>query len=402
MSDYNTITLGELGKVCMCKRVLKEQTSQKGDVPFYKISTFGDKPDAFISNELFTELKNKYSYPKKGDILISAAGTIGKTVIFNNEPAYFQDSNIVWIDNDESKVLNDYLYYFYQLKPWKQTTSSTIKRLYNDNLKSIEINYPSSLEEQKKQISILKCLDDIITNKNMINSTIENMIKDIYYQWFLRYKIPGYEHSLKYNDILGKEIPENWNVCKLGDICSLKNGINYEKKDLGNKEYSILNVRNISSSSFILNENDFDHIKLSEKLGEKYIIGDNDILIARSGCPGEVRILLNPSNSVIFSGFIITCSPKNKNYKNYISLYIKLYEGSGLTKTGGSILQNVSQETLNKLIVCVPPEEIIEKFNKTIEPFLLLLKNNIDYINELEKLKLFILSGIMKGKIIIK
>ena len=98
------IRLGDIGQVCMCKRIMKSQTSSEGDVPFYKIGTFGGKPNAFISNELYEEYKRLYSYPKKGEILISAAGTVGRTVVYNGEPAYFQDSNIVWLSNDESKV----------------------------------------------------------------------------------------------------------------------------------------------------------------------------------------------------------------------------------------------------------------------------------------------------------
>lgn len=97
-------TLGNIGRVAMCKRILKSQTTSTGDVPFYKIGTFGKKADAFISKELFLEYKEKYSYPKKGSILISAAGTIGRTVIYDGKPAYYQDSNIVWLEHDETVV----------------------------------------------------------------------------------------------------------------------------------------------------------------------------------------------------------------------------------------------------------------------------------------------------------
>ena len=95
----------------MCKRILKNQTTSEGDIPFYKIGTFGKKADAFISRQLFEEYKEKYSFPKKGTILISASGTIGRTVVYDGEPAYYQDSNIIWLEHDESKILNSYLYY---------------------------------------------------------------------------------------------------------------------------------------------------------------------------------------------------------------------------------------------------------------------------------------------------
>ena len=93
--------LGEIGSVSMCRRIFKEQTSETGDIPFYKIGTFGADPDAFISRELFEEYKSKYPYPQKGDILISASGSIGRAVEFAGNNEYFQDSNIVWLNHDE-------------------------------------------------------------------------------------------------------------------------------------------------------------------------------------------------------------------------------------------------------------------------------------------------------------
>ena len=138
----------------MCKRILKSETSADGDIPFFKIGTFGKTPDAYISKEKFAFYKVNYPYPNKGDILISAAGTIGRTVIFDGKDAYFQDSNIVWISNDESIVLNSYLYYYYQLQPWNASTGGTIARLYNDNITKTKILIPS-INEQKRIVAIL-------------------------------------------------------------------------------------------------------------------------------------------------------------------------------------------------------------------------------------------------------
>ena len=139
---------------------MKAETSPDGDVPFYKIGTFGKKPDAYITRQKFEEYRNCYSYPNKGDILISAAGTIGRTIVYDGEDAYYQDSNIVWIANDESIVLNRYLLYCYQLQPWIVSTGGTIARLYNDNISRAKICVPS-LEEQKRIVTILDHFDTL-------------------------------------------------------------------------------------------------------------------------------------------------------------------------------------------------------------------------------------------------
>ena len=160
------ISLGDIGPICMCKRILKSQTNTVEGVPFYKIGTFGKKADAYISKETFDEYRSKYSFPKKGDVLISAAGTIGRTVVYDGKPAYFQDSNIVWIDNDESIVLNSYLRYCYELKPWKVSSGGTIQRLYNDNVAKAIITVPS-LDVQNRIVNVLDNFEKICSDLNI-------------------------------------------------------------------------------------------------------------------------------------------------------------------------------------------------------------------------------------------
>ena len=83
-------------------------------------------------------------HPRIGDILISASGTIGRAIEFDGQDAYFQDSNIVWLEHDDSKVLNRFLYYCYQIADWKVSKGGTIARLYNDNSKKTLIPLPLS------------------------------------------------------------------------------------------------------------------------------------------------------------------------------------------------------------------------------------------------------------------
>lgn len=154
--------MGEIGTVKMCKRIMKNQTSANGDVPFYKIGTFGKEADAYISRELYEDYKQRFSFPSKGTILISAAGTIGRCVIYDGEDAYFQDSNIVWLENNEKQVLNSYLYHFYQIVDWN-TDGGTIKRLYNDNFLATLIPVPP-IELQEKIVAILDRFETLVND----------------------------------------------------------------------------------------------------------------------------------------------------------------------------------------------------------------------------------------------
>lgn len=156
--------LGDIGEPLMCKRIFKEETTPNSEngVPFYKIGTFGKEADSYISKELFEEYKRKYAYPKVGDVLISASGTIGRLVIFDGEPAYFQDSNIIWLGHNEENVLNKFLFYCYINLKWETSDGGVISRLYNSDFKRMKIWFPYNKYEQQKIASALSSLDELI------------------------------------------------------------------------------------------------------------------------------------------------------------------------------------------------------------------------------------------------
>lgn len=161
--------LGNLGTVAMNKRIFKEETSEVGEVPFYKIGTFGGKPDSFITRDKFEEYKSKYPYPKIGDILISASGSIGRTVEYQGEEAYFQDSNIVWLKHD-GQIDNSFLKQFYSIVKWQGVEGTTIKRLYNKNILETPITLPS-ISEQSAIGSLFRTLDNLLAiyKENLAN-----------------------------------------------------------------------------------------------------------------------------------------------------------------------------------------------------------------------------------------
>ena len=182
MPAWEQRKLGEFGSVAMCKRIYKEQTSEQGDVPFFKIGTFGADPDAFISNELFEDYKRTYPYPTPGTLLISAAGSIGRIVEYQGEKAYFQDSNIVWLEHDHR--LNDaFLKPLYSKIEWG-LEGSTIKRLYNKDLLSAEVTIPDG-REQKEIGQFFAKLDSLITLHQRKLELLQNIKKSLLDKMFV-------------------------------------------------------------------------------------------------------------------------------------------------------------------------------------------------------------------------
>ena len=172
--EWEKCKLGDLCNVLMCKRILASQTNTEEGVPFYKIGTIGNAPDAYISKELFDDYKTKYNYPHKGEVMITCAGTVGKCVIYDGKDAYYQDSNIVWIDNPSQCISNSFLYHLLAKVDWRKLNSTTIIRIYNDDLRNLKLSYPQ-IEEQLKISRLLSLLDERIATQNKIIEDLKKL-----------------------------------------------------------------------------------------------------------------------------------------------------------------------------------------------------------------------------------
>ena len=166
--DWDCAKIEDIATISMCKRIFADQTTENGEIPFYKIGTFGKEADAYISRSLYTEYRSRFSFPEKGDVLISAAGTLGRTVVYDGKDAYFQDSNIVWLDIDKNALCNEYLNHYYRVIKWASSEGSTIARLYNGIIYATNIALPP-LDEQNRIAEALSDVDSMI-------SSLEKMI----------------------------------------------------------------------------------------------------------------------------------------------------------------------------------------------------------------------------------
>ena len=164
--EWKEKTLGSLGSVAMNKRIFKNETSE---------SKF---------DELQKEYKEKYPYPEIGDILISASGSIGRTVVYNGEDAYYQDSNIVWLKHDQ-QLDNSYLKQYYGIIKWSGIEGTTIKRLYNKNILETKIFLPQSVTEQQAIGTYFSNLDNLINSYQEKISQLETLKKKLLQDMFI-------------------------------------------------------------------------------------------------------------------------------------------------------------------------------------------------------------------------
>ena len=354
--EWEEKKLGEFGKISMCKRIMKDQTTLTGDIPFYKIGTFGKKADAYIDKKLFEEYKEKYSFPKKGDILLSASGTIGRTVIYDGKPAYFQDSNIVWIATNEKIILNSFLNYLYSNIKWT-TENTTIARLYNDNLANMKVNIPF-YQEQEKIANFLSSID------KKISLTEEKLELFREYKKGVMQKI--FSQELRFKDSNGNDYPE-WEEKRLGEISEICTG----KKDLEDKKEDGVYPFFVRSKNI-------------EKI-DTYSYDGEAILIPGDGKIGEVFHYINGKFDYHQRVYKIS------NFKNIIGKYAYYFlennfKKHALTYTVKATVDSLRLPIIKEFIIYLPTLEEQQK----IADFLSSIDSKIESIEkELEGLKEF-------------
>ena len=406
--------LGDIGEIRMCKRILKSQTSTSGDIPFYKIGTFGKEADTFINKDLFDTYKNLYNFPNKGDILISAAGTIGRCVVYNGEDSYYQDSNIVWIDNDESIILNDYLYYVLDNITWNPSKGSTILRLYNDDIRK-KVFYAPDLMCQRVIADTLKTIDKKITLNRQINDNLEAMAKQLYDYWFVQFDFPNEEGkpyksnggAMVWNEELHMNIPYSWNTCLLNDYIGSNNTGDWGFDEPAEK-------RNMKVGCI----RGADIVKLND-LPTRYIKDSNtskllsvwDIVIEVSGgSPTQAtgRSAFVTPGVLKRNGGNLTCSNfchafTMKNYKAsayFFFMWRMFYDNNNMFNYEGktSGIKNFMTDTFlaNKWLDV--PTALLDLFFERIKVIYEQIDNNIEEINALTKQRDELLPLLMNGQ----
>lgn len=369
----------------MCKRIFKHETCSSGAVPFYKISTFGRQADAFISDSVFEKYKKRYPYPNKGDILISASGTIGKIVVFNGEKAYFQDSNIVWIANPEDKVLNKFLVHVYSRTKWTSTDGGIISRLYNEDLRSI-IFYLPPLPEQNRIVAVLETWDQ----------TIEKLIKKIEIK-------KNIKKGLMRELLTGKKrLPgffEKWEIIKLGNFGKLLSGGTPSKRK---SEYWSGNIPWISSSDLI--DDDIRHVYIHRYITEQAVTDsatgvvpkNSIIIVSRVGVGKLIVNDIDLCTSQDFQSLILNRGagdPYFLAYKLCIELQKLILRNQG-TSIKGFLKKDL--ECLQILTPKIEEQRVIADILTAADEELSLLKKKLE---KLKDQKRYLLNNLLTGTI---
>jgi type I restriction enzyme S subunit len=374
--DWNVKSLGDIGEVKMCKRIFNYQTKDNGDIPFYKIGTFGKEPDAFISREIYNEFRNKYSFPTVGSVLISAAGTIGRLVVFDGTDSYFQDSNIIWIENNNQVISNEYLRHSFPNVRF-QTEGGTIKRLYNNILKSGLFPCPPNEVEQKAIAQVLSDTDALIQalEKKIAK---KKLIKKGVMQKLLMPK-------------------KDWEVKTLGEVGEGIIGLTYSPNDVRKNGTLVLRSSNVQKGQLAFADNVFVEMDLPDRV----IVKENDILICvRNGSKrliGKCALIDKKTAGSAFGAFMTVYRSQYSKYIFYV--FQSHYIQRQIDEVMGATINQITNKDLNSFVIPFPPVEEQNKIAQILSDLDVEIQHLIQKSAKYKLAKQGLMQQLLTGKI---
>ena len=216
-----------------------------------------------ITKDDYLALVKNGCKPKIDDVLIIKDGNsyLKKAFVVTEEADIVLLSSI-GILRPNKRVIDPYFLKYYLLSDYvqnaanKYVTGSAIPRVILANFGEIEIPLPS-MQEQKKIALVLKTLDAKMAVNNAIAAELEGVAKDLYDYWFVQFDFPDengkpYKSSggkMVWNEELKREIPEGWEVDRLGKHITSSRGISYNSATLEGDGVPMINLASFGVDS---------------------------------------------------------------------------------------------------------------------------------------------------------
>ncbi len=302
---------------------------------------------------------------RKDDMLIvmtdltQDASILGSTLFIPKDNYFLHNQRLGLVQNlRQDKADASYLYYILNSALFREqvkssATGATVKHTAPERIYKCKLLFPP-LPTQKRIADILSAYDELIDNNNRRMALLEQMAEQIYKEWFVRFRFPGYENAK-----FVKGIPEGWRPVKFSELIEEKRR-NIKKEKLSPNDL-YLGLEHLPIKSLVIKDKStaatIDSDKLAFEKGE--------ILFSK------IRPYLHKVGISFFSGICssdtIVLNPKDEKYQYYCAqiAFSKDFIDFATTTSKGTKMPRADWKVLKKFPILLPPEELLVHYQQT-------------------------------------
>ncbi len=360
-----------------------------GDIDWLTVNDFNHgRKYVYSASEKITKLgleKSSTKLLEKGQIIISARGTVGVIAMLGKDMAFNQSN--YGINAKKNISFNDFIYYLlkYKINELKQVSYGAVfDTITKSTFENLEIEIPESLEEQKAIASVLSSLDDKIDLLHRQNKTLEQMAETLFRKWFI------------------EEAKEDWEEGKLGEVVTVKGGSTPSTKNPtfwnGNIHWTTPKDLSSNNSIFLMSTSRTITSEGLKKITSG-LLPKGTLLLSSRAPVGYLAFTEIPV--AINQGYIAIIDNKGVS-KYWIYLWLKENMEYVKSHANGSTFQEISKSAFRNLKITIPPKNLLVKFDQIVISFFDKIKSNMYQIRTLERFRDILLPKLMSGEVRVK
>ena len=310
---------------------------------------------------------------KKNDLLIARTGaTVGVSQFIKEDIEAVYNNGTIRLRLDKS--LNPrFVYYIFQTKSFLQYIDNISCVATQPNLRIeglLRFTIPDySIERQNEIVKTLSTFDNLIENNNKRIRLLEQMAENLYKEWFVRFRFPGYEDVEFENGI-----PKGWEYCKLINFIDVRYGKDHKSIEEGTIP--------ILGSGGIM------------RYGDRALYNGEAVLIPRKGSLNNIMYINGEFWTVDTLFYSI---PKIKNIARYLYFTFKYINMESLNS--GASIPSMTTDIIYHLKMRQPDATVLEKFDEVLKP----IYEEIDLLGKrndnIKKQRDMLLPRLMSGKL---
>lgn len=365
-----------------------------GTISWYKT---GELNDWYLddSEEKITEDALAQSSAKlfpENTILMAMYGD-GKTITtlgLLREKAATNQACCVLIANPE---ISDNIYLFYALKHHRHELLPLVVAGAQRNLSTgIIKRFPVTtqpLPQQRSIANILSAYDELIENNRRRMELLEEAARQLYREWFVRLRFPGYEHTKIVNGV-----PEGWAKRSLKDLCvAIRETVSPDNVE---PDTPYIGLEHMPRRSISLSE----WGKAEQVSSSKHRFRAGEILFGKirpyfhkvgiafvDGVASSDAIIIRPNDAALLSMVLLTVSTDD-----FIAV-------TAQTMKEGSKMPRADWKQMQEFPVQFPPDGLLSAFSGTVDPILDQLKTLAFTSQKLRAARDLLLPRLMSGEI---
>lgn len=387
-------------------------------VPVIKIGNISNGEDVITNEQMqyvdesFIERLDKKYQVSKGDVLISLTGShinqpnsmVGRSCRSLSDKKYLLNQRAGKVIANKNTDIG-YLYYLLSTKAVKYDIANRAYGGANQvnvspkDIKNIKWEFPK-LEEQNKIADILSTYDDLIENNNRRIALLEKAAQELYKEWFVRFRFPGYETTKFENGF-----PKGWNVVKLGDYVEIKGGKRLpEGKSLCEEKtnHPYIRIRDISSSKFVSLNKNFEYIDDETfDIINRFTVNSGDILISIVGTIGAIACVSNNLDGANLTENCVKLVNVEHFTNDYLYHFFNSEMGKGVIQAGivGATQPKLPLYNIKRIKLLKPYKELIDMYSDKIKIIDQQIMCLMDKNQNLTKQRDLLLPRLMSGKL---